>query len=34
VHLCAIIGGVYAIAQVLHNTSTKFMEKYEYQLIQ
>jgi len=33
VHLCAIIGGAYAIAQAMHNFISNFTNKYQYQLI-
>jgi uncharacterized membrane protein len=34
VHLCAILGGIYAIAQALHNLLGNFGPRFEYQLIE
>lgn len=33
IHLCAILGGTYAIARAAHNLITNFTSKFEYQLI-
>ena len=34
VHLCAIIGGLYALAHAVHNLTSNFTSKYsQYQLI-
>jgi hypothetical protein len=34
IHLCAILGGTYAIAQAVHNLISNFTSKFEYQLIE
>jgi hypothetical protein len=33
IHLCAILGGTYAIARAAHNLISNFTSKFEYQLI-
>jgi len=33
-HLCAVIGGTYAVARAIHNLLSNFGSKFEYQLIQ
>ena len=33
VHLCAVVGGVYALAHAIHNLASNFTSKYQYQLI-